>query len=168
AKTFCDQHCDDCSYYREMHGKKANVLVVTNDQALSTDLLAHAEQAPFNLEITDCEYNCAAIIDHFKPDFVIIDCKLGEEVCRQMSSHIMKDPRIPYVRVILAGSNGDFSHECDREIFARMTRPFSISNISECIQISEDHLVNSKYRSDQTYQIESACWMNRNNPKEGG
>jgi excisionase family DNA binding protein len=139
AKTYCNQHCDDCSYYQEMHGKKANVLVVTNDQALSNELIAHAEEARFNLEITDCEYNCSAIIDHFKPDFVIIDSNLGLEVNRRMSGHIMKDPRIPYVRVILAGGNGDSPHECDREIFARMTRPFSISNITECICLNSNH-----------------------------
>lgn len=135
-KVFCSQHCDDCSYYQEMHGKKANVLVVTNDRELSNDLMNHAEEARFNLEITDCEYNCSAIIDHFKPDFVIIDCNLGFEVSRQMSGHIMRDPRIPYVRVILAGGNDGLPHECDREVFARMTRPFGISSISECISLS--------------------------------
>jgi len=139
AKIFCDQNCEECHYYQEMHDKKANVLVVTNDPHLSDDLMSQADESAFNLEITDCEYNCAAIIDHFNPDFVIIDCKMGQEVCRKMSSHIMKDPRIPYVRVVLAGSSSDYSNECDREVFARMTRPFNISNISECISISEVH-----------------------------
>jgi len=139
AKIFCDQHCDGCNYYREMHGKKANVLVVSNDRTLSSELLVDAEKAPFNLEITDCEYNCAAVIDHFKPDFVIIDCKLGQETSRRMSSHIMKDPRIPYVRIVLAGGESDVPHECDREVFARMARPFTVSNISECITVVDAH-----------------------------
>lgn len=138
-KIYCSQHCDDCSYYKEMHGRRANILVVTNDQALSDELLAHAEEAGFNLELTDCEYNCAAVIEHFKPDFVIIDCNLGLEVSRLMSGHIMNDPRIPYVRVILAGTNVNYPHECDREIFARITRPFNIPSISECISLSRDH-----------------------------
>lgn len=135
-KVFCDQHCEDCEYFQEMHGKRANVLVVTDDQALSGELLVHADEAGFNLEITDCEYNCSAIIDHFKPDFVIIDSNLGIRVSQQMSNHIMKDPRIPYVRVIIAGGNDDFPNECDRKVFARMTRPFDISNITECIYMT--------------------------------
>jgi DNA-binding NtrC family response regulator len=119
-----------------MHGKRANVLVVTDDPSLSNELMAQAEEARFNLEITDCEYNCSAVIDHFKPEFVVIDSKLGIQVSQQMSTHIMKDPRIPYVRVIIAGGNEEFPEECDRKVFARMTRPFDISNISDCINVT--------------------------------
>jgi excisionase family DNA binding protein len=137
-KRFCDQRCEDCDYFREMHGKKANVLVVTNDQVLAGDLLSRADEADFNLEITDCEYNCSAIVNHFKPDFVIIDCNLGRRESQQMSSHITKDPRIPYVRVVLAGSKDEFPAECDREVFARMTRPFGIAGISECINLNQN------------------------------
>jgi excisionase family DNA binding protein len=140
ARIFCDQDCGDCNYYREMHGKTANVLVVTNDPEITKDLLANADTARFNVEITDCEYNCSAMVDHFKPDFVIIDCSLGSQVSRQMSNHIMKDPRIPYVRVILSGDKGDFPHECDREIFAHMASPLSISNITECISMAGNEI----------------------------
>jgi excisionase family DNA binding protein len=135
-KVYCDKNCNDCNYFQEMHGKRANVLVVTDDKALSYDLLAQADEARFNLEITDCEYNCSAVINHFKPDFVIIDSKLGIRVSHQMSSHIMKDPRIPYVRVIIAGGKEEFPKECDRKVFAHMARPFDISNISECISMA--------------------------------
>jgi excisionase family DNA binding protein len=138
AKLFCSRRCEDCDYFNEMHGKKANVLVVTNDRFLTDDLLAHADEAKFNIEITDCEYSCSAIVNHFKPDFVIVDCNLGRQVSQQMSSHIMKDPRIPYVRVVLAGTKDDFPHDCDREVFARMTRPFGVEGIAECINLTED------------------------------
>ena len=138
AKIFCSQCCDDCDYFIEMHGKKTNVLVVTNDQVLADDLMAHADEAKFNLELTDCEYNCSAVVNHFKPDFVIIDCNLGSQASQQMGGHIVKDPRIPYVRVVLAGSEDDFPSECDREVFARMTRPFDIKDIAECISLTGD------------------------------
>jgi|GEM_PF-431642 len=137
-KVYCNKNCNECNYFQEMHGKRTNVLVVTDDKALSNDLLAQADEARFNLEITDCEYNCSAVIDQFKPDFVIIDSNLGLKVAQQMSSHIMRDPRIPYVRVIIAGRTNDFPHECDREVFARMTRPFDILSITECINLIED------------------------------
>jgi excisionase family DNA binding protein len=139
AKLCCNQHCEDCDYYKEMHGKTANVLVVTKDQVLAGDLMAHANEAKFNLEITDCEYNCSTIVNHFKPDFVIIDCNMGREVSRHMSNRIMEDPRIPYVRVVLAGSKDEFPRECEREIFARMTRPFNVPSITECIDTIGDN-----------------------------
>lgn len=135
AKFFCSQRCEDCDYFREMHDKNNNVLVVTNDQILASDLLAHADEAAFNLEITDCEYDCSAIVNHFKPDFVIVDCNLGQQVSKQIINHIMKDPRIPYVRVVFAGSKNDFPRECDRKVFARITRPFGIEGIAECIDM---------------------------------
>ncbi len=134
AKLFCNKRCEDCDYFREMHGKTANILVVTNDQVLASDLLAQADEARFNLEVTDCEYNCSSVVNHFKPDFVIVDCNLGRQVSRQISHHIMKDPRIPYVRVVFAGGKEDMPQECDREVFARIARPFSIGDIAECIE----------------------------------
>jgi excisionase family DNA binding protein len=155
-KVYCDKNCNDCNYFQEMHGKRANVLVVTDDKALSYDLLAQADEARFNLEITDCEYNCSAVINHFKPDFVIIDSNLGLKVTQQMSSHIMRDPRIPYVRVIIAGRSDDFPHECDREVFARMTRPFDILNITECINLIENQ---SKIRSAPVPDMSNAMKM---------
>jgi excisionase family DNA binding protein len=135
AKLYCHGRCEDCDYFREMHGKTANVLVVTNDRTLASGLLAEADAAGFNLEITDCEYSCSAIINHFKPDFVIVDCLLGRHVSRQISHHINKDPRIPYVRVVFAGSKEDFTRKCDREVFAQIARPFDVKDIEECINI---------------------------------
>lgn len=135
---FCNRHCDDCDYFREMHGKMANVLVVTNDRVLSSNLLAEAEQASFNLEITDCEYNCSAIVNHFKPDFVIVDCILGRQISREISRHIMGDPRIPYVRVVFAGTRESFPQRCDREVFALIPRPFDIEGIEQCISLTEN------------------------------
>ena len=137
SKLFCNERCEDCDYFKEMHGKTLNVLVVTNDRALAGSLLAEADGAGFNMEITDCEYSCSAIVDHFKPDFVIVDSLLGRQLSRQISQHIRKDPRIPYVRVVFADNKENFSRKCDREVFARILRPFNIKDIEECISMVE-------------------------------
>ncbi len=134
-KLYCNERCEDCGYFKEMHGKTSNVLVVTTDPDLAGRLLSEADSAGFNLEITDCEYSCSATVDHFKPDFVIVDCLLGRKVSRQISHHLRKDPRIPYVRVVFAGSREDFSRECDQEVFARIARPFDVRDIEECISM---------------------------------
>lgn len=137
-KLFCNERCEDCDYFREMHGKISNVLVVTNDQMLASALLAEADDAGFNLEVTDCEYSCSAIVDHFKPDYVIVDCVLGRKVSRQISHHLNEDPRIPYVKVVFAGNQKDFMRKCDREVFAQIARPFDIRDIQECISLTAD------------------------------
>lgn len=134
-KLYCNERCEDCDYFKEMHGRITNVLVVTKDRTLTGSLLTEADDAGFNLEITDCEYSCSAIVNHFKPDFVIVDCSLGRQVSRQISHHIKKDPRIPYVRVVLASSEANFSRTCDREVFAQISRPFDIRDIEECISM---------------------------------
>jgi excisionase family DNA binding protein len=134
----CNKHCEDCDYFREMHGKVANVLVVTNDRILASNLLAEADQASFNLEITDCEYNCSAIVNHFKPDFVVVDCILGRQVSREISQHITRDPRIPCVRVVFAGSRENLPRSCDREVFARIPRPFDVASIEKCVSLNEN------------------------------
>jgi len=133
-KLFCNERCENCDYFKQMHGKTTNVLVVTTDRALAGNLLSEADSAGFNLEITDCEYSCSATVDHFKPDFVIVDCLLGRNVSRQISHHIKEDPRIPYVRVVFAGSKENLS-KCDQEVFARISRPFDIKDIEECISM---------------------------------
>lgn len=134
-RLYCNERCEDCDYFKEMHGKTSNVLVVTNDRVLAGSLLTEADGAGFNLEITDCEYSCSAVVNHFKPDFVIVDCHIGRQVSRHISHHLKKDPRIPYVRVVLAGSEKDFSRRCDREVFAQISRPFDIKDIEECISM---------------------------------
>ncbi len=136
-KLFCNESCEDCGYFKEMHGKTSNVLVVTNDRTLASSLLTEADGAKFNMEITDCEYSCAAIVDHFKPDFVIVDCLLGRKVSRQISHHIKEDPRIPYVRVVFADIKENFNRKCDQEVFARISRPFDVKDIEECIKMVE-------------------------------
>jgi excisionase family DNA binding protein len=137
-KLFCNERCEDCDYYREMHGKIPNVLLVTNDQMLASDLLANAGGAGFNLEVADCEYSCSAVVNHFKPDFVIIDCLLGRKISRQISHHLKEDPRIPYVKVVFAANREDFMRKCDREVFAQIARPFDIRDIQACISLVAD------------------------------
>jgi hypothetical protein len=63
----------------------------------------------------------------------VVDCSLGHQSSRDISQHLAKDPRIPSVRVVLAGKDDEFPEECDKEIFARMERPFGIYEIADII-----------------------------------
>jgi len=131
--TFCPGNCGDCDYFQEVHGQRTNVLVVTDDSGLTGGLIAGANRAPFNLQISDCEYTCSAVINHFRPDFAFIDCGLGGETSGDICWHLLGDPRIPFVRVILAGADADFPIECQQRFLARISRPFGVDDIERCI-----------------------------------
>lgn len=133
-KLFCKGSCLDCDYYRHVHGQSTNVLVVTNDEALTRTLRQEAEAAPFNLEITDCEYACSATINAFRPDYAVVDCSLGRPASRDIIHHLSEDPRIPFVRVVLAGNPDEMPPACEKEVFARLERPFTARDIADCIE----------------------------------
>ena len=134
SMTFCDSSCEDCDYYRHVQAERTNVLVVTDDKK------AHAalEQGPaaegFNLQITDCEYTCSLLVDTFRPDFVVVDCSLGPDMASDMRYHLAEDPRIPFVRIILAAGEDDATDACRDEVFAILDKPFQVEDISECIR----------------------------------
>ncbi|UCH84318.1 MAG: helix-turn-helix domain-containing protein [Candidatus Latescibacterota bacterium] len=133
-KAFCQNSCDECEYYRLVHEQRINVLVVTDDELLTESLARDAKYGDFNLEFANCEYVCSSKITNFRPDFAIVDCSLGHDVSSDISHHMVEDSRIPSVRVILAGMDDEFPKECDKEVFARMLRPFGIKEISAIIK----------------------------------
>jgi excisionase family DNA binding protein len=133
-KVFCKRSCEDCDYYKEVHGQTVNLLVVTDDDRLAGALEEAAETSGFNLEIADCEYTCSTVVNRFKPDFAVIDCSLGREASRDITRHLTDDPRIPFVRVVLAANEGEFPDECDKVVFARLEKPFGVDDVRECIE----------------------------------
>lgn len=134
-KLFCKRDsCTGCDYYQHVHGQSVNVLVVTDDRHLAKSLHDQSGDQNFNLEITDCEYSCSAVINEFRPDYAIIDCSMGASFSRDITNHLKDDPRVPFVHVILAGNEGEFPRGCDKEVFARIQKPFGVEDIAACIR----------------------------------
>ena len=96
-------------------------------------LVSDSENARFNLEITECGYHCSTVVSRFRPDFAVVDCFLGPERSSEISKHLSEDPRIPFIRLILAGSEQDYPFDCEKEVFARLKRPFGVKDINQCI-----------------------------------
>ena len=144
-RTFCTESCEDCDFYRLVQGQRTNVLVVTDDPELTRKLREAEIDVNFNLEIADCEYTCSTVVNHFRPDFAIVDCSLGTRSSRDITYHLVEDPRAPFVRVVLAGNEDEFPNECEKVVFARLNRRFGIEDINECIEgIKPDDLEESK------------------------
>ncbi len=133
-RIFCKGTCETCDYYKRVHAQRTNVLVVSDNQILAALLKREAQSAAFNLEITVCEYTCSALVDTFRPDYVLVDCSLGLQRTQDICAHLLQDPRIPLVRVILAAKPGEFPKECDRVVFARIFKPFGIDDIAQCLE----------------------------------
>lgn len=133
-RTFCQKSCEDCDFYRVVQGQRTNVLVVTDDADLAGRLREAESEANFNLEIANCEYTCSAVINEFRPDFAVVDCSLGRRSSRDITDHLIADPRAPFVRVVLAGNEDEFPTECEEVVFARLERGFSIQDINACIE----------------------------------
>jgi len=134
-KDLCPTPCAECDYYSLVKSQRPNVLILTDQSELSQSLLDKAEEADFNLQAADCEYKLATIVEGFRPDYVLIDCSIGTNRAREAARHVVADPRLPVVRVVIAGDRHDFPKECDREIFAFIERPVTLANI--CALVSE-------------------------------
>jgi len=134
TKLFCKGSCLECDFFRRVREQATNVLVVTDNETLATSLKDDGKLSPYCLEVTDCEYKCSALVEVFRPDYVVIDCSLGPEASADICHHVIQDPRIPYVRVIMVGEEGEFPHGCDKEVFARIEKPFNVKDVADCIR----------------------------------
>lgn len=138
SMLYCKGSCEDCDYYRRVHKQDTNVMVVTADPNLKTLLESEKHLAPYNLEITDCEYSCSALVDRFRADYVVVDTSLGPERANDICAHVLEDPRLPYVKVVLALDAREYPDDCDKNVFARIEKPFLISDITRCLDATQN------------------------------
>lgn len=131
-RVFCDTTCDDCDFFRHVHGQETNYLVVSNDQDLVVPLRRDASRAGINLQITDDQYACSAAIESFRPDYAVVDCALGARISANVTTNLAQDRRVPFVRIIHAGADGAFPDDCENVVFARISRPFGVDELTEC------------------------------------
>lgn len=133
AKLYCKASCDECDYYTLVKGQRMNVLIVSDRSRLRNILEADAKFVNYNLSFTDCEYHCSMVVESYRPDYVVLDCGLGVKRSREFARNIAQDPRIPFVRIILAGEMYEFPEECDREVFAFIRQTFTAYELEKLI-----------------------------------
>lgn len=133
ARLYCKTSCENCEYYQVVKGQMPNVLVVTDKKKLRDALTKENSNGTFGLRITDCEYRCSMQIEDFRPDYVIIDCALGTKRSREFAELLCEDPRIPYIRVILAGNDKEIPKECDRLVYGYIKKPFTKKILSKIV-----------------------------------
>ena len=106
AGAFCKTSCEDCPYYQEQYRHPVRVLVVTDSIRLRKQLASEAESTRFEIRFANNGYECSAVVESFKPDYVLIDCSFPEHARLDLCTHLVNDHRIPDIQIVVAQDSG--------------------------------------------------------------
>lgn len=136
-KLHCKTDCIDCEYFHAVQGKATSVLVVTRNNRLREQVESEARGHDMVLRFVDSEYDCAAVINEFRPDYVVIDCSCGASRAREMCRHLSRDERIPFTKIILSSHSENIKDCYDGRIFGWIKKPFTFTQLRCCIGQAE-------------------------------
>jgi excisionase family DNA binding protein len=134
AKRFCTGVCQECPYYRRVHGLPTNVLVITRDEAL-IQALAKRHSEGIDFRFARRGYDASSIIGVFRPAFVIFDQAVLESLGVALLDALAADPRTSGARILVAvrkDSVGFRFH--NRGVYATIEEPFDPDEIVAIIQ----------------------------------
>lgn len=103
---FCKTDCMDCPFYRACHGMATTVLLITRDEALTRRLEKETDPSRVSLRFARSGYESATLIGTFRPAVVVLDSELPEVSDGSLLESIIRDDRIPGVKVFLARREG--------------------------------------------------------------
>ncbi len=105
GQQFCENSCEACVYYRRVTGLASNILVITRDDAL-VGALTDADDKTISVRFASNTYEASAIIQDFRPAFVVIDVENLPGRCNELVDSLSADSRLPGVGVIIATPSG--------------------------------------------------------------
>ncbi|MFO8174277.1 MAG: excisionase family DNA-binding protein [Gemmatimonadota bacterium] len=100
AREFCQGSCEDCVYYQRLKGGNAQVIFVTADQSLESQIEC-LDESSIILRFARNGYEASALIQEFRPEVLILDLDGLPDQGLSILDSIAADPRLPHVRVIL-------------------------------------------------------------------
>lgn len=100
AHEFCEGSCEDCVYYRRIQGMSTQVVFITSDEDLVSQVDS-LEDGSVALRFARNGYEASAQIQDFRPEIVIIDLEGLPDQGFGLLDSIAADGRVPHVRVIL-------------------------------------------------------------------
>lgn len=128
-KLFCTSVCEDCDYYKQVKDRAPNILVISDD---SRFLEAFDDNKTiFNVRATDNEQECFAFVEKMRPDFAVIDCSFSRS--REFFDRLTNDPRIPFIKIILASDTEITSDYCNKKIIGRTSKSLTAEGIESLI-----------------------------------
>ena len=99
---FCRNDCRSCAYYRACQGLATEVLIITKDEELIRRLERRADPEQVSIRFARSGYEGSTIISSFSPALVFMDSELPEVRAGFLPDSILRDERIPAVRVVVA------------------------------------------------------------------
>jgi len=129
----CPMACNECEYYRIMKERGIGILIISRNRRLTEGLKHRADNLELTLRFAGSEYDCAAVIDKFRPDYVVVDCSFGTSHTRELCQHVINDPRLPLTRIVLTSKSFRVTDCRDGEIFAWISKPFTTRLLQQMI-----------------------------------
>jgi len=128
-KRYCSGLCQECPYYRRVHGLPTNVLVITGDESLIQGLAKHVDES-VDFRFARRGYDASAIISVFRPAWVAIDQAILENLGVGLLEALASDQRTLGARILLAVRKGTVGCQIhSRAVFATIEEPFSADDI---------------------------------------
>lgn len=132
-RLYCKSTCTECDYYKMVSEQGLNILVLAESNRIITDY-DDIDIDGLHIRFVRSEYECAMMIEKFRPDFIVVDCTFGKRRTEIVCKSLFNDPRIPVVRLILSSKTKKLSDYCDKEVFGWIKKPFSIEQLKNCIE----------------------------------
>lgn len=130
----CKTTCEECDFFQIVSEQSPNVMICSENDNIIKDSDKIDTCENMNMRVVGSEYECATLIETFRPDFVVVDCAIGNKRSRKFCSSLYNDSRIPVTRIILSSRTKQLKDYCDNEVFAWIKKPFTIQQLRECTE----------------------------------
>jgi excisionase family DNA binding protein len=132
--VLCDTECTNCEYYRLVHRQGLSVLILGKSDKLVRDASAADEGEDIRVRRVASEYEAAAAIQGFRPDYIVVDCAFGKRRTSSICNSLFCDVRIPVARIILCSRDREVKDYCDKEVFGWIRKPFDLQDLRDYIR----------------------------------
>jgi excisionase family DNA binding protein len=133
GKRFCTGSCQECPYYRRVHGLPTNVLVITHDEALIQNLARRANGS-IDFRFARRWYDASAIVAVRRPAFVIFDQGVLESLGMAPLDALVSDKRTAGARILVALRKGTMGCKIhSSQVYATIEEPFEAEDIISII-----------------------------------
>jgi len=132
-RIHCQTDCDACEYFKMKQEQVMSALILLKDDRLKTSLQREAEDSALLFQFASSEYECSAVVERFRPDYIVVDCAFDLSRTQAICRHLNQDARIPNARIILSSKKAKADDYCDNEAFAWITKPFTIQQLEDLI-----------------------------------
>ena len=131
---FCGDNCADCLYYQRITAGMTNVLVIARErEALVADRGDLAEG--IQLRFAANGYQASAIINDFRPSFVVVDEKTAQVEEPRLLASLASDPRLFGLKIIIARPPSAQKRErLQRFVSAAVEKPFTVAELLSVVE----------------------------------